>query len=84
MQAGSWFTLVNSDDRAVVFPLMADGILSSFVAMVSPEGKVYSLLPLGTHAARLITRLPQGTVATYIHRIEESAVLLRSSGGGTR
>jgi hypothetical protein len=81
MQAGTWFSISNSADRAVVFPVMTDGVLASFVAAVNTEGAVWSLLPLSAHAAQVVTRLPRETVQIYIRRIESSYVLLKDRGG---
>jgi hypothetical protein len=82
VQLGSWYTLSESGGRAVIFPMMSEGILAPFIAILSPGGTVDALLPLSLNAARILERLPQGTVRTYIRRIEGSGVSL--SGGEER
>jgi hypothetical protein len=84
MQLGSWFTLRNTGGLAVVFPLMAGPNTAAAMALLSPEGKVESLVPLSTGAAQLFERLPAGTVQLYIRRAEEAYALLGvlPEGGG--
>jgi hypothetical protein len=76
MQLGFWFTLRNSGGRAVVFPLMTGPNTAAAMALLSPEGKVESLVPLSTGAAQLFEGLPAGTVQLYIRRAEEAHALL--------
>ena len=75
-QLGSWFTLRNTGGRAVVFPLMAGPNAAAVMALLSPEGKVESLVPLSTGAVQLFERLPAGVVQLYIRRAEEAYALL--------
>jgi hypothetical protein len=81
-QLGSWYTLEKDDGRAVVFPMMSDGILASFIAILSPEGTVDVLLPLSVNSVRILPRLSRGTIETYIRRIEGSDAII--SGGGKK
>jgi hypothetical protein len=81
MQAGTWFSVVNSTDWAVVFQIMTDGVSASFVAVVRTGGIVRSILPLSAHSVQMVKRLPQETVQIYIHRIESSYALLKDRGG---
>jgi hypothetical protein len=76
MQLGSWFTLENTGGRAVVFPLIAGPNTAAAMALLSPEGKVELLVPLGTGSAQLFETLPAGTVQIYIRRAEEAHALL--------
>jgi hypothetical protein len=76
MQMGSWFTLRNAGGRAVVFPLMTGPNAAAAMALLSPEGKVESLVPLSTGAIQLFERLPAGVVQLYIRRAEEACALL--------
>lgn len=80
-QLGSWYTLAEADGRAVVFPMMSEGILASFIAILSPGGTVEVLLPLSVNSARILKRLSQGTIQTYIRRIEGSEVLISHGEG---
>jgi hypothetical protein len=81
-QLGSWYTLEKDDGRAVVFPMMSDGIPAPFIAILSPGGTVDVLLPLSLNSARILPRLSRGTIETYIRRIEGSEALI--SGGGKK
>jgi hypothetical protein len=65
---GAWYALSNSEDRGVVFSVMADGILAPFLVFVSPQGEAGQPIPLGAHSAKIMDRLPQGTLQTYIRR----------------
>jgi hypothetical protein len=76
MQLGPWFTLRNTGGRAVVFPLMAGPNAAATLALLSPEGKVESLIPLSTGAVQLFERLPAGAIQLYIRRAEEAHALL--------
>ncbi|MDR2053436.1 MAG: hypothetical protein LBP80_08480 [Treponema sp.] len=76
MQLGSWFTLKNAGGRAVVFPLMSGPNTAAAMALLSPEGKVESLVPLSTGAVQVFERLPAGVAELYIRRAEEACALL--------
>jgi hypothetical protein len=65
---GNWHTLSNSEDRGVVFSIMADGILAPFLVFVSPQGEAGQPIPLGAHSLQIMDRLPQGTIQTYVKR----------------
>jgi hypothetical protein len=82
MQMGSWFTLKNSSNRAVVFPLIAGTNIAAVLVLLSPEGKVESLVPLSINAAQLFERLPAGAIQLYIRRAEEAHALLGALPGG--
>jgi hypothetical protein len=61
--------------------MMSEGILASFIAILSPGGTVEVLLPLSVNSARILKRLSQGTIQTYIRRIEGSEVLISHGEG---
>ncbi|MDR1353294.1 MAG: hypothetical protein LBK05_08430 [Treponema sp.] len=84
MQLGSWFTLRNAGGRAVVFPLTAGPNTAPALALFSPEGKLESLIPLGTNAAQLFQRFPAAVIQLYARRAEEANALLGAlpEGGG--
>jgi hypothetical protein len=63
---GTWYALTGSGDRAVVFSVIADGICASYIAMISNQGRVESLIPLSGH----LERLPREILRPYIRRIE--------------
>jgi hypothetical protein len=67
---GVWYALANSEDRGVVFSIMADGILAPFLVFISPQGEAGQPIPLGYHSARIMDRLPRGTIRTYSSRFE--------------
>jgi hypothetical protein len=69
-QLGAWYALSNSEDRGVVFSVMAEGILAPFLVFVSPQGEAGQPMPLGVHSAEIMDRLPQGTLQTYIRRFK--------------
>jgi hypothetical protein len=72
---GSWFTLRNTEGRAVVFSLMAGADTAAVLALLSPGGKVELFVPLSANAEQLFGRLPAGTVQLYIRRVEEAYAL---------
>jgi hypothetical protein len=76
-QLGTWYSLQSGEGRAVVFSIMDGGILAPFVLFVSPQGEMGSPIPLGTHSARVLERLPRGILQTYIKRLEAGEALLR-------
>jgi hypothetical protein len=76
---GSWFTLRDTEGKAVVFPLIAGADTAAVLALLSPGGKVESFVPLGANAKQIFGRLPAGTVQLYIRRAEEACALLNAS-----
>jgi hypothetical protein len=76
-QLGTWYSLRNNEDRAVVFSVMAEGILAPYVIFVSPRGEMGDPIPLGAHSARILKRLSQGVLQTYINRLLVGEALLR-------
>jgi hypothetical protein len=76
-QLGSWYSLSNSDDRAVIFSIMVEGILAPYVIFVSPQGAMGQPIPLGAHSTRILERLPKGVLKTYINRLLAGEALLR-------
>jgi hypothetical protein len=76
-QLGTWYSLQNSEDRAVVFSIMTDGILAPYVLFISPKGEAGQPLPLGAHSARMLERLPPELVQTYSNRLVAAEALLR-------
>jgi hypothetical protein len=67
---GTWYGLAGSGDRALVFSVIRDGIFVSYIAMVSGQGRVESLIPLSGHAAQILERSPREFIRPYIRRIE--------------
>lgn len=65
---GVWYTLRDSNQRALVFSLIAGGISYPCVALVSEAGGVDEIIPLLRDP-----ELPPGLTAGYIRRIEWDA-----------
>jgi hypothetical protein len=76
-QLGTWYSLHNSEGRAVVFSIMAEGILAPCVLFVSPKGEAGRPIPLGIHSAQVLGRLPRGVLQTYINWLLAGDALLR-------
>jgi len=68
---GVWFELVNSDGRAFVFTMMRNGNSTACVALTHPNGKVKTILPLGSSAEQIIEKLPLPVYHFYANRIEQ-------------
>jgi hypothetical protein len=76
-QLGTWYSLQNSDDRAVVFSIMTEGILVPYLLFVSPKGQAGPPIPLGAHSALMLERLPREVLQTYSNRLLAGEALLR-------
>ncbi|MDR2073560.1 MAG: hypothetical protein LBP60_09040 [Spirochaetaceae bacterium] len=76
-QLGSWYSLSNSEDRAVIFSIMVEGLLAPYVVFVSPQGDIGYPIPLGAHSAQILDRLAPEVLQTYIDRLAEGEALLR-------
>ncbi|WP_010261411.1 hypothetical protein [Treponema primitia] len=76
-QLGSWYSLYNSAEKAVVFSIMAEGLLAPYVIFVSPWGEMGQPIPLGAHSAQILDRLPQGVLHAYINRLAAGEAILR-------
>lgn len=72
MQLGSWWTLSGSESIAVVFPVIHDGILAPFLAIIGTNGTI-ELIPLTKTAATLRERFAPGIMDFYISRLQRSA-----------
>ncbi|MDR1031306.1 MAG: hypothetical protein LBL76_10610 [Treponema sp.] len=75
---GSWYTLVDSEDRAVVFSVMNQGIFIPCMAVVSAStGKVVddTILPLTKQPEQTLKQIPRGIITSYIRRIESPPIL---------
>ncbi|MHB9291522.1 hypothetical protein Holit_00599 [Hollandina sp. SP2] len=75
---GNWYTLVDSEDRVLVFSLMSNGIFIPCMAVVSSgTGKVVedTILPLTSHPEQTLKQIPRGLIKTYIRRIESPSFI---------
>jgi len=70
---GCWYTIEDSPSLFFVFAILRDGILVPCGAEISEKGEVTDLIPLGSHARKVIGRIPQGQVQVYLRRIESAA-----------
>ena len=70
---GTWFTMVNSSDRAFVFTMIRNGIGAAGVALVDGSGNVKAIIPLSDNARQLTEELPLPVYHFYKDRIERDA-----------
>jgi hypothetical protein len=68
---GNWYALAGSEDRGVVFSVMADGILAPFLIFISPQGAAGQPVPLGAHSVAIRDRLSRGTLQLFVNRFGE-------------
>ncbi|MDR2500155.1 MAG: hypothetical protein LBD37_03615 [Treponema sp.] len=78
MQAGTWYSVVNSEKQGIVFSIMREGRVGIFLGIVSPAGRVDTLIPLSNNAIKMRERLPEAVMRLYIRRIELSNALIRA------
>ena len=74
---GNWYRLAeptDADSWFFVFVIMWNGILVPCGAQVNTDGQVTDILPLGSHAKKVIDRIPQGIMHMYINRIESAVI----------
>jgi hypothetical protein len=74
---GSFFEVSRlPDNRApggeivFVFTIIADGYFFPCAAVIGHDGRVQDLIPLGSHAARMMNRISPGILQLYTRRIE--------------
>jgi hypothetical protein len=75
-QLGTWYTMT-SQENAVLFSFIVDGIFSPCLAIISNDGKLASLIPLTLNADRAVLRMNPGYLRIWIDRIEKNAAILR-------
>ncbi|MDR1596478.1 MAG: hypothetical protein LBR99_02115 [Treponema sp.] len=76
-QLGSWYSLGNSEDRAVIFSIMVEGLLVPYVVFISPRGDIEYPIPLGAHSAQILDRLAPEVLQIYMDRLAAGEALLR-------
>jgi hypothetical protein len=76
-QLGNWYTVKEGNERAVIFSIMNDGILAPYAAFLLADGTAEPFIPLSAHAGRLLGRLPEGILQTYVRRVEAAEQMLR-------
>jgi hypothetical protein len=72
MQIGPWWTMRGSENLAVVFPVIRDGIFAPFLAIISTNGTI-EFIPLTRNAAVLNDRLSPGIRDIYTRRLHKAA-----------
>ena len=70
---GCWYSIEDSSSLFFVFAILRDGILVPCGVEISERGEVTDLIPLGSHARKVIGRIPQGLIQVYLRRIESAA-----------
>jgi hypothetical protein len=75
-QFGTWFTMT-SNENAVIFPFIVEGIFSPCLAIIDNDGKLGKLLPLTVNADRVISRSNPGYLLILTERIEKNAGVLK-------
>ncbi|MDR0662721.1 MAG: hypothetical protein LBF80_01390 [Spirochaetaceae bacterium] len=74
-QFGTWFTMT-SQENAVIFPFIVEGIFSPCLAIIGNDGKP-KLIPLTVNAERVISRGNPGYLRVLTERIEKNAGILK-------
>jgi len=74
-KAGFWFTVQESSSfprqtYALVFTLFSGGAFFPCAAVLTLEGEVIELIPLGVHARSVFSRVPDEVLRLYTRRIE--------------
>lgn len=72
MQLGSWWTMRESENLAVVFPVVRDGIYTPFLGIIAANGTV-EFVPLSRNAEALYKRLSPGIMDVYSRRLNLAA-----------
>jgi hypothetical protein len=76
MQAGMWTTLTNKE-KAVIFPLITDGVFSPCLGIVNNEGNLANIIPLSDNAQTILNRSSPGRLKIWVRRIEAAAGQLK-------
>jgi hypothetical protein len=74
-QLGTWYTMTSSE-RAVIFPLIMEGIFSPCLAIINSDGKLGTLIPLTANGDSILPRLNPGYLQIWADRIEQNAAVL--------
>lgn len=76
-QRESWFSISNSNNRAVVFSILDGAHTAPFLGVLSAEGKgMITLIPLSINAERIMDRLPEESILIQTRRIEDAYRLI--------
>jgi hypothetical protein len=79
MQAGTWWTMHGSENFAVMFPVMEDGVFSPFIAIINEQNTVEMFLPMTLQGKSVLKKLKVNVKNIYTRRLETSAAILRQA-----
>jgi len=79
--AGTRFSLSGGKGTAFIFTMPLEGNFAASMVLVSKDGKVFSILPLGEHASILFGRSSPDLLDLYSKRVENAASLLVRQAG---
>jgi hypothetical protein len=79
--AGFRFSLAGNNGTVFVFSMPLEGNFAAGMAMVSKNGGVGPLLPLGEHASILFERSSPELIGMFAERVENAASLLVREAG---
>lgn len=74
-QLGTWYTMTSAE-RAVIFPLVMEGIFSPCLAIINSDGKLGTLIPLTANGDSILPRVNPGYLQIWTDRIERNAAIL--------
>jgi hypothetical protein len=74
-QLGTWYTMTSAE-KAVIFPLIMEGIFSPCLAIINSDGKLGTLIPLTANGDSILPRLNPGYLQIWTDRIERNAAVL--------
>jgi hypothetical protein len=68
---GSWFSLKDREGyKVLVFSLISGGNFLPCAAVINAGDKVEGIVPLNSHAAKFLEKVPPGVLEVYTSRIE--------------
>jgi hypothetical protein len=67
---GYLYSMYNSSKYFFVFTVFRDGILVPLGAVISDNGRVEEIIPLGAHATQIFNNIPESILQIHIRRIE--------------
>jgi hypothetical protein len=75
-QFGTWYTMT-SQEHAVLFSLIVEGIFSPCLAIINNDGNLGTLIPLTANANKVISGMNPGHLRIWVDRIEKNAAILK-------
>ena len=70
---GSWFIMQDETPirkRVLVFSFIGEGTFFPCIAVMTQDGKVGDIIPLGSHGEKVLRRISPGILKIYTRRIE--------------